>query len=163
MPPTIHAPTMHAPTTHAPPPCIPPAIFAPCHPCPLLCITLPCHACPLPRMPPCHARPLCHTPPCRACPPCEQNDKCLWKHNFSATTIADGKMRMHYGSSISFKRLCTMSFGRSFGNTSIEYEVSIPDICNIFTIQSLKSMVISILLNFYFWKANILDKTIWWK
>ena len=61
---TPHAfpPAMHAPTTHAP------AMHAP----------LPC-------TPPCHAHPLAmHTPR-------GQNDRRLWKHNLSATTVADGK------------------------------------------------------------------------
>ena len=54
----------------------------------------PCRACPLPCMPlaiyaPCHAPPGTHAP-CHARPPCEQNNRRLWKHSLSATTVADG-------------------------------------------------------------------------
>ena len=64
---------------------------------------LSCHACPLPHMPPCHAWPryahpfAMHAPLLPCMPPfvthalpCGQNDRCLWKHYLSATTVADG-------------------------------------------------------------------------
>ena len=80
------------PTTHAPLPCMfpllhtLPAIHTPCHTCPLH------HAPPLP-----YTSPLCHTcpPPPHMAPftmhaPHGQNDRCLWNHYLSVTTVADG-------------------------------------------------------------------------
>ena len=85
----------------------------PCHTCPLF-MHAPYHTCPLamhaplPCMtrhhtPPAMHDPLC-TPPLPCMPPllpcmppfvthalpCGQNDRCLWKHDLSATTVADG-------------------------------------------------------------------------
>ena len=86
-----------SPVTHAPPPTHHthplPHMPPPHHACPL------CHAhLPLPQMPPpfaTHAPPLCCAHPLfamHAPPPCGQTDTCeLWKHNLSATTVADGK------------------------------------------------------------------------
>ena len=79
-------PTMHAPQC-MPPPCMPPVMHtnpptpimhAPHHTCP------PATHAPLPCTPP-----LPWTPP-PVCPP-RQNDRCLWKHNLYATTVADSK------------------------------------------------------------------------
>ena len=119
MPPTTHAsPVMHAPpATHTPYHACPP-----CHACPLPC-TPPCHTCPPYTRPPCHmpsttdapqpyhacphptthapchaCPPLIHAPPCHECPlPVDRMTRHLWKHNLSATTVADGKMlAKHY-------------------------------------------------------------------
>ena len=57
---------------------ISPATHAPCHPCPLLPCTPLSH----------HAHPLCH-----ACSHCGQNDRRLWKHYLSATTVGDDNNR----------------------------------------------------------------------
>ena len=96
--PPFHAwpPDTHVPLCHT----CPPATHAPCHTWPL-----PCMCPPLPHMPPSpcmtpfamhtpfatHAPPSPCTPPLSTCMrPCGQNDRGLWKHYLSATTVADG-------------------------------------------------------------------------
>ena len=108
-----HMPPCHAcPPPCMPPPCMPPTMHTPLlpHMCPLAMHMspshthplpcAPCHACPLatytplPCMPPAMHAPLPCMPPCHACAlpctlPCEQNDRGLWKHNLSATTVGN--------------------------------------------------------------------------
>ena len=69
MPPLSRMSPCHACSHHAfPLPCPPPAMHAPCHTCP-----------------PCHAPPAMHTH--LPCTPPGQNDRRLWKHYLSATTV----------------------------------------------------------------------------
>ena len=83
----MHTPIMHVPHHACPLPCTPTCHECPCQSChPALHATLPCmspamHTLPTPTM---------HTCPLPCTPPRGQNNRHLWKHNLSATTVADG-------------------------------------------------------------------------
>ena len=101
-----------------------------CHACPLPCMpTLPCttpchtcppHACSPPCMPPfSHAHP--HPLPCMPLsphmPPCGQNDRHLWKHYFSTTTVADSNKMPNLNKHVQrdYRCSCYTSSGRFRG------------------------------------------------
>ena len=113
IPPVMHAPTMHAPPAmHAPLPYMSLSCMTPCHACPPA--THICHhTCPPPCKPPAMYTPNCHTCPSATHAPHGQNDRGLWKHYLSATTVADGN---NFNGIERMNTICNVDFRKGYWN-----------------------------------------------